>query len=110
MLSRDYFRARFRRRRSIWHSMIKAFQRRKQEYRRPQYVPNQQASFVERVKSSRIGRALKSGVDKLYKTYVCLRPRLMYLGKQYKRKKIRLDTIVTQNNVHYEYSHPITKR
>ena len=85
--------------------MLKLIQRRWKVYRRPQYHPNQHVSPFEKLTNSPIIRTLKRGIDKLYKTYLCLGPQLKMLGKQYKKKKIQLDIAFTQNIVEYNKRH-----
>ena len=96
--------------------MLKSIQRRKQEYRQPQYGANQPTTLLEQIKSHPVGRALKRGIDKLWKVYVCLGPQLRVLGKRIKKnnelflKQKPPGGAYGQHDVDYGYSHPRFKR
>lgn len=112
------FRARLRRRRSIWRNIMRSIQRRKQEYRQPVYRQNQLAAAFERLKNSRLSRTLKGAFDKLYMRYRCVMPQLVVLGKEYAKRRIPLNIKLKGNDnnygygndVYYPYKHRIMKR
>ena len=78
---------------------MKSIQRRKQEYRRPVYQPNQLGSPFQRLKNSRLSRRLKEVFNKLYMRYRCVMPRLHALGQEIATRKIPVDIKYKGNGI-----------
>ena len=82
---------------------MRSIQRRKQEYRRPVYQPNQLGSPFQRLKNSRLGRRVKEVFDKLSMRYRCVMPRLHALGQEIAKRKIPVDIKYKGNGNGYGY-------